>query len=470
MKGKYNMNGLLFQTLSGGKYFYNNSDGFIYPEKYAERFSDEINVTLEYGNIPVKADAEMIRKQLETIGFRELILETSQACNFRCKYCCYGEYYQNTREHGNKIMDFQTAVHAVDFYIEQFKHYGQGNIWRNPIIAFYGGEPLLNFSLIKNITNYVQEKYTEYNTEFTLTTNAKLMTNDIIDFLVENNFSVIISFDGNKENHNRNRIDINGNGTYDIVYKSINEFRKKYPNYPKLGISLCYDYRTDLFELEKFLNEENLFIVSASMISSVDTNYYEQFTQEEKKNFFNQYNALKLKYLNLAKENKISMKYKGILMPLFVMNYLEFTNHSVYNQKRPTGFPYSNSCIPGEKIYVTLDGNIHICEKMNFKFPIGNIYEGLNYDRMAEMENVINNHWQKCSKCNYSRLCNICFAQIVNDDKMKIDESYCIARKNQVLNILKEYTEIMEVSPDNFDRFAAGYFDEMHIITGNIVD
>lgn len=467
--GKY-MNGLHFKTSSGGKYFYNNCDGLIYPEEQADKSAVLSSAESEKDDITVMADGNLIKQQLKGSGFRELILETSQACNFRCKYCCYSDHYQNTRSHGNKLMDFETAKKAVDFYLEQFKNYSQGNIWRNPTIAFYGGEPLLNFSLIEKVVEYVKEKYPQYNADYTLTTNAVLMSEKFMDFLVKNNFSVIISFDGNKENHDRNRVDGNGNGTYDIVYGKICEFRKKHPDYMKLGISLCYDYRTDLFELEKFLEKENLFVVSASMISAIETDYYEQFSKKEKDRFFAQYNALKEKYLRLSKENKISMKYRGLLMSLFAMSYLEFANHSVCAQKRPIGFPYSGSCVPGEKIYVTLDGNIHICEKMNTNFPIGNLSDGLNYDRMAEFENAINVHQKKCSNCNISRLCGLCFSQMVSGDKLVLNENYCIERREQVQEMLTEYTEIMEQSPDNFDCFISGYFDEMHNITGNIVD
>lgn len=89
---------------------------------------------------------------------------------------------------------------------------------------------------------------------------------------------------------------------------------------------------------------------------------------------------------------------------------------------------------------------------------------------MAEFENAINIHQKKCSNCNISRLCGLCFSQMVSGDKLVLNENYCIERREQVREMLTEYTEIMERSPDNFDSFISGYFDEMHNITGNIVD
>ena len=458
------MKGLYFQSSSGNQYFYHNENGFIYP---ADHILDDI--PKQGQNLPV-ADAAVIRQQLAERGFRELILEMSGACNFRCKYCCYGEHYQHTRNHGNEFMSYETARDAVDFYLSHFEKSGAGNLWRNPIVAFYGGEPLLNFGVIRQVVDYIADRYGDRDVEYTITTNGYLLDEEKMDFFVEHQFSLIVSFDGNQENHDRNRVDVNGNGTYERVYRAIKLFRHRHPDYMKFGISLCFDYRTDLLALEKFIEEEKLFIVSMSMISDTDTDYYDQFAEKEKEHFYRQYQELKERYMKKAFAGDPTVMTQGILPALFAFEYLEFGTHSVYREGRPQGFPYTGCCIPGEKLYVTLDRKIHICEKVTPDFTIGDLEKGFDYEYMAELERIMNRNYEKCRQCDHSRFCNICFARSTCGKTMEIPQEYCSDRRNAVLELLKCYTDIMEHAPEQFESFAADYFKKMHEVTGNIVD
>lgn len=458
------MKGLYFESSSGNQYFYHNGNGFIFPAEYILE-----DIPQAARNLP-ECNAMVIKEQLEERGFRELILEMSMACNFRCRYCCYGEHYQNTRNHGKELMSFDTAKEAVDFYLSHFGMSGRGNIWRNPIVAFYGGEPLLNYEVIRRVVEYIEANYADQNVEYTITTNGYLLSEDKMDFFVKHGFSLIVSFDGNRENHDRNRVDLNGKGTYEQVYRAVSTFRKRYPNYLKFGISLCFDYRTDLAALERFIEKEKLFIVSMSMISDTETDYYEQFSEEEKERFLKQYMLLKKKYLEKAYMGDPTLFTKGILPALFAFEYLEFGTHSVYREGRPQGFPYTGCCIPGEKLYITVDQKIHICEKMAPEFSIGDLKSGLNYEYMAELEAAMNRNYDKCSKCAWSRFCNICFARSTNGNQLEIPEDYCIRRREDVLELLKCYVDIMEHSPELFERYAADYFEKLHEVTGNVVE
>lgn len=458
------MKGLYFESSAGNRYFYHNGNGFIFP---ADHIQEDIPEPVH--NLP-RADAMTVKEQLEERGFRELILEMSMACNFRCRYCCYGEHYQNTRNHGKELMCYETAKEAVDFYMSHFETFGRGNIWRNPIVAFYGGEPLLNYEVIRQVVEYIEVSYADHDVEYTITTNGYLLTEDKMNFFVKHNFSLIVSFDGNQENHDRNRVDLSGRGTYEQVYRAVRTFKDRYPDYLKFGISLCFDYRTDLAALEAFVEQEKLFIVSMSMISNTDTDYYEQFTEEEKEHFMEQYMMFKKRYLEKAFSGDSALFTKGILPALFAFEYLEFGTHSVYKEGRAQGFPYTGSCIPGEKLYVTVDRKIHICEKMAPEFSIGDLKNGLDYEYMAKLERIMNKNYAKCSQCDYSRFCNICYARSTNGDKLKIPENYCNERKEAVLELLKCYTDIMERKPELFESFAADYFERLHEATGNIVD
>lgn len=85
------------------------------------------------------------------------MLEVSSACNFRCKYCTYSEYYESTRCHGTENMSFSVAKKAIYYYFKNFEIIHKRNALRKPIINFYGGEPLLNYKLIKECVEYVKK-------------------------------------------------------------------------------------------------------------------------------------------------------------------------------------------------------------------------------------------------------------------------------------------------------------------------
>jgi uncharacterized protein len=92
-------------------------------------------------------------------GLSQLTLEVTEDCNFRCKYCIYSDFYECHHGYTNKHMDFNTAIKAIDYYFLLLKDGKRFNPLRKASIGFYGGEPLLNFWLIKACVEYIEEKY-----------------------------------------------------------------------------------------------------------------------------------------------------------------------------------------------------------------------------------------------------------------------------------------------------------------------
>ena len=140
----------------------------------------------------------------------------TQNCNFRCKYCVYsGAENSYQRVHSNKVMNWNTARKAIDF------------LWEHSIdskdvnIGFYGGEPLLEFDLIKKAIEYSRKKFMGKEISFSMTTNGTLLTEEIIRFLSKNKVQLVISLDGAKEINDENRVFKNGSGTYDRVIRKI---------------------------------------------------------------------------------------------------------------------------------------------------------------------------------------------------------------------------------------------------------
>jgi len=143
-----------------------------------------------------------------------LVLNLTNQCNLSCQYCYeFGADKVATPEGKPKFMDFETAKASVDFLLEQSA--GRRSIH----ITFFGGETLMNFPLLKQVVNYANERAAadSRHIDFSLTTNATLLTPAIIDFLSENRIGVTVSMDGPKEMHDKLRVFSNGRGSYDII-------------------------------------------------------------------------------------------------------------------------------------------------------------------------------------------------------------------------------------------------------------
>ncbi len=143
-----------------------------------------------------------------------LVLNLTNQCNLACQYCYeFGADKVATPEGKPKFMDFETAKASVDFLLEQ----SAGR--RTLHVTFFGGETLMNFPLLKKVVGYANERAAAQGRrfDFSLTTNATLLTPAIIEFLSQNRIGVTVSMDGPAELHDKLRVFANGRGSYDII-------------------------------------------------------------------------------------------------------------------------------------------------------------------------------------------------------------------------------------------------------------
>lgn len=148
---------------------------------------------------------------------KAMCLHVAHDCNLRCSYCfaSTGDFGE-----GRKLLDADTGKKAIDFLLTQSK--GRKNLE----LDFFGGEPLMNFGVVKEIVAYARSKEKEYhkNFRFTITTNGMLLNDDIIDYINREMSNVVLSIDGRKEVNDRVRVRCDGTGSYDKIV----------PNYQKL--------------------------------------------------------------------------------------------------------------------------------------------------------------------------------------------------------------------------------------------
>ena len=148
---------------------------------------------------------------------KALCLHIAHTCNLNCSYC----FASQGKYHGDRaVMSFEVGKQALDFLVEN------SGTRRNLEVDFFGGEPLMNFQVVKDLVAYARsiEKEKGKNFRFTLTTNGVLVDDDVIDFANRECSNVVLSLDGRKEVHDRFRVDYAGNGSWEKIVPKFQKF------------------------------------------------------------------------------------------------------------------------------------------------------------------------------------------------------------------------------------------------------
>lgn len=148
---------------------------------------------------------------------KAICLHVAHDCNLACRYCFAGK---GEYDGPKGLMSLETGKRALDFLIEQ------SGTRHNLEVDFFGGEPLLNWQVCKDLVAYgrEQEKKFNKNFRFTLTTNGILINDDVIDFCNKEMSNVVLSLDGRKQTNDRMRVSLNGKGSYDLIVDKFKKF------------------------------------------------------------------------------------------------------------------------------------------------------------------------------------------------------------------------------------------------------
>ena len=151
---------------------------------------------------------------------KALCLHVAHTCNLNCSYC----FARQGKYHGDRaVMSFEVGKRALDFLVEN------SGTRRNLEVDFFGGEPLMNFDVVKQLVAYARsiEKEKGKNFRFTLTTNGMLIDDDVIDFANRECHNVVLSLDGRKEIHDRYRVDYAGRGSWEQIVPKFQKLVKE---------------------------------------------------------------------------------------------------------------------------------------------------------------------------------------------------------------------------------------------------
>lgn len=194
-------------------------------EKYTAQELDEVIGELkqleELGALNAPDNYDDVKQVTEPGVVKSMCLHAAHDCNLRCKYCfaATGDFCMGER----KLLPYEVGKAAIDWLVA---HSGKRV---NLELDFFGGEPLMNFPVVKRLVEYGRsiEKEKNKHFKFTMTTNCVLMNDEIMDFLNKEMSNVVISIDGRREVHDRMRPTINGKGSYDIIMNKAQEFVRR---------------------------------------------------------------------------------------------------------------------------------------------------------------------------------------------------------------------------------------------------
>lgn len=496
-------NNLIFKTKAGNKYIFDNSTGIIIPisknvdyliknyniyskeylfsimsrkfgytkESFEKKYNYISNMK-KYGFF--HAGGNFFKKNiskseylnfLETASASQLVIILTNNCNMNCKYCIFSDMYPYTSNINDEVISFETAKRAVDYFLILHKKRISRGYKKKPMITFYGGEPLLEVEVIKKITEYCLN--IGINADFYLTTNGILLNSSVIDFFIKNKFRIMISLDGEEKNHDRNRVFKNGTGTFDLIMKNIEYYFKAIeridPTYPPLSFSCCYDNYTSMIDTVNFFRNNSTFkdkryYVYFSEISPYSTKYYEYCDEQKKLDYIRTEKYTCKESLEILREEFFQKKIVG--NSDFLLNSLFSIFPIIKNRAIGKQHVLSNCCVPGAKLTVSPDEKFYICEKMNRRYPIGSVSEGILWEKVDHLlKNFFLIQEENCNYCNLSRLCPMCFMHLSYNSEMKFNKEFCENMKNNIPKILSELYSILEKNNTAFNNLEVNIID-----------
>lgn len=330
-------------------------------------------------------------------------------CNLRCTYCCYSGNYRNTRSHGTISMEFKDVDKVLDFI--------NTNASRRPIIiSFYGGESLLELNLLKEFVCKAQLRFKE-DVKFELSTNGTLLSDENIEYFINHNFTLFVSLDGSASFHDRQRIYSNGKGSFEVIRKSLKYISNNFSEFYKNNIHLMMTVM-DVSEMpyiaKEWFEDELLNIKLPIRISTVAPNYSLGVENENFDDCLSKYMSILVSY-----DEHPEYKLLGVFFERFLAEWID---RPIFTLDDTIEIP---TCVPNNtKLYIDVEGNIGICEKMPDIYRIGSLTTGLDFQAINNIaDKTATIIKSRCGKCPIARLCDICPNVIdLSDDEMNV---YC---------------------------------------------
>jgi len=390
---------------------------------------------------------------------RQIVFETTDSCNLNCTYCSLGELYEGYDKRVGKKINTNYAINLLK-YIFDLKPKNKNN---KMYISFYGGEALLNITFIKQIVEVANQLNAEKEMElmFTMTTNATLIQKHI-DFLVENKFLLLVSLDGNEENHSYRVFRKNSKNSFHKVIENLDIIKRDYPEYfsTNVNFNAVLHNRNSVKEIIEFIYTR---YHKTPRISELNMRDIKSENKDRLERMFNSKWKSEAEFqkeesnLSHITHNKLSLYTELInfLKYISINSYISNINALLHIEEK---YLPTSTCTPfSRKIFLTNRDKLLPCEKVNYKYSMGKVDENVEIDikEITQQYNFYYEHIKKfCQACYAYRFCGACLFQINNIDKVNTKEFVCDGFKDQdaFKHKLHRIFSFLEKNPNDFSE------------------
>ena len=310
---------------------------------------------------------------------KSMCLHVSHDCNLRCEYC-----FASTGDFGGgrMLMDLETGKKAIDFLMKMSAN-------RETLeLDFFGGEPLMNFEVVKQIVAYAREEEKKYKKKirFTITTNGMLLTEDKFDFINEEMSNVVLSIDGRKDVNDRVRCRVDGSGSYDRIIENYKKFVPLRGDKDYYVRGTYTKYNLDFSEDVMHLFEQGFEQISVEPVMA-DPKMPYAISDGDLPKIFKEYEILSEKITKIRNEGR----------------FINFFHFMLDLSGGPCLYKRLSGCGSGtEYLAVTPWGDLYPCHQFvgNEKFLLGNVDEGVKNTDMTDEFKMCNVYAKEsCRDC-----------------------------------------------------------------------
>ena len=357
-----------------------------YSEDAIRETYGEMVALKENGQLFTEDDYAQFANMMVSSPIKALCLNIAHDCNLRCEYCFAGkgDYCQ-----GRMLMTEEVGKAAIDYLL----HYSQGR--HNLEVDCFGGEPTINFDVVKKVVEYARSKEKEFDKKFrfTITTNGLILNDDMMDFINREMYNVVCSVDGRKEINDRVRARVDGSGCYDAI---IPHFQELIRRREASGNDENWQYyvRGTFTKYNKDFGNDvmHMFDLGFDQISFepvvADAKQPYALTYEDLPDVFAEYERLS----KLIIENKKSAG-----------KHFNFYHFMIDLDQGPCAIKRLRGCGCGnEYVAITPDGDVYPCHQFvgHEEWKMGNVFDlSINKEMKDNFARATVYHKSKCQEC-----------------------------------------------------------------------
>ena len=362
-----------------------------------------------------------------------LVLQITRSCNLRCSYCIYSGNYSHMRQFAEEHMSPEVMIQSLDFYAAHSSGPSKADI------SFYGGEPLLFFSMITSGVEYAKKIFKDKPLEISISTNGLLLNEQVCQWLSDNPIvKVVITLNGSF--HDRFRKTPSGKGSFETIMNNLKLLQENFPHIFEKQISFIANYFSfaEIAELRKFYKEqigkppEILNRIRRDMGNETIKKFFpsdEECEQSARR-------ALQKEFISNSDDNFLSLLYKARIELLDTRKIFSMED----------GMEIA-CCLPfSVRLFVRTDGKFNVCERTGDFFTLGDLNYGFDEEAIQqaidEVKQFVN---RNCASCWAQRICLICFQNMVDEHgkiRKKIPSHICKNMRQNLYELLQIYCEV----------------------------